>query len=199
MGYSSLIDVLGSIVIGGLLILTILRINANQTENAMVYGSDRIVQRNLVEVAVLLETELRKIGYCADPNQIPSSVSVVQLADSNKIKFLTDFDRSGTVDTVYYFTGSTSELNYTPNPRDRILYRKINGSSPAAVSYGISEFSLLYFDALNDTLFFPISDPKLVKSLQVSFKIEDGAAYDNKYSSSYWRLLRMSSRNLTNR
>jgi hypothetical protein len=199
MGYSSLIDILGSIVIGGLLLLTMLRINANQTENTIVYGSDRVVQRNLVEVAVLLETELRKIGYCADPNKITSSTKVVQIADSNRIKFLADFNRDGSLDSVYYFLGSTSELNYTPNPRDRILYRQINGGTPAAASYGITEFKLLYFDALNDTLNFPINDPAYVKSLQVSFKIEDGAAYDNQYSSSYWRLLRMSSRNLSNR
>ena len=199
MGYSTLIDVLGSIVIGGLLLLTIIRMNANQVENSFVYGSDRVVQRNLVEVAVVLENELRKIGYCFDPSKISSSTKIIQLADTNKIKYLADFDRNGSLDTIYYYLGSLSELSYTPNPRDRILYRKVNSNTAYPISYGITDFSFVYFDALEDTLHFPISDPALVRSMQVSFKIEDGAAYNTNYSSSYWRLLRMSSRNLTKR
>ena len=199
MGYTALLDILGSIVIGGLLLLTIVRINANQTENSFVYGSDRIVQRNLVEVAMNVETELRKIGYCDDPLKIPSSQSVILQADSSAITYLTDLDRNGNVDTIRYYVGPTSELNYTPNPKDRILYRKYNKNNASPIGYGVTEFSFLYFDALNDTLSFPISNPILIKSLQVSFKLEDGAAYNNQYSSAYWRLLRLASRNLSNR
>lgn len=199
MGYTTLLDILGSIVIGGLLLLTIMRIYANQTENNIVYGSDRIVQRNLVEVAVILEGELRKIGYCADPNVLTSSSKIIINADSCRITFVSDLEKRGILDTINYYIGPTSELSYTPNPRDRILYRKLNSNNPNAVSYGVTEFALLYFDALNDTLTFPISDPKLAKSLQVSFKVEDGAAYNNQYSTAYWRLLRLSTRNLSNR
>jgi len=199
MGFSTLLDIMGSIIIGGILLLTIIRMQSNNVENSFVYSNDRIVQSNLVEAAVLLETELRKIGYCADPNKLASITNVVLLADSNKIKFVADFDRSGTIDTIYYFVGDTSEMNYTPNPRDKILYRQVNKGKAYPVSYGITEFSFLYFDALNDTLYFPIPNPQVVKSMQVSFKIEDGSAYNENYSSAYWRLLRMTARNLMNR
>lgn len=199
MGYSSLLDILGSIILGGILLLTIIRLNANSTESQFVYGNDRIVQRNLVEVAMVLENELRKIGYCSDPTKVNDSLGFVRLADTSQIKFLSDLDKSGTLDTITYYVGPTSELSYTPNPRDRILYRKYNTESAKPISYGITEFKFVYFDALDDTLSFPISQPKLVRSIQVSFKIEDPAAYNLEYTSAYWRLLRMTSRNLKNR
>jgi hypothetical protein len=198
MGFSSLIDTLGSIIIGGLLLLTLIRLNANAIENYFVYGNDRIVQRNLVDAAMILENELRKIGYCANINDTTDASKYVLIADSNKVKFLADLDRNGTFDTVMYYVGPKSEEAGTPNPNDRVLYRQLNSSSAAPVSYGVTQFSLIYFNALDDTMSFP-TNPAAVKSMQVSLRIEDEAAYNNNYSSAYWRLLRMSSRNLKKR
>ena len=198
MGFSSLIDTLGSIIIGGLLMLTLIRLDSNAIENGFVYGNDRIVQRNLVDAAMILENELRKIGYCANVNDTTDASKYVIIADSNKVKFLADLDRNGTFDTVTYYVGSKTEEAGTPNPNDRVLYRQLNSSSAAPISYGVTQFSLMYFNALDDTMSFP-TNPAAVKSMQVSLRIEDEAAYNNNYSSAYWRLLRMSSRNLKKR
>ena len=126
MGFSTLIDILGSTLIGGMLLLILLRINDAAVENTYVYGGELIVQQNLVEVVSLLEYDLRKIGYCADWQQIPDPSQAILAADSNDITFLTDLDSDGYVDTLRYFTGNPSALPGTANPRDMMLYRVEN-------------------------------------------------------------------------
>ena len=55
MGFSTLIDILGSTVVGGLLFLILLTLNDNAVENTFVYGGELLVQQSLVEVVTLLE------------------------------------------------------------------------------------------------------------------------------------------------
>ncbi len=62
MGFSTILDVLGATIIGGLLLLVLLRVNANATENKIINGSDKILQRDLVELALIVEDDLRKMG-----------------------------------------------------------------------------------------------------------------------------------------
>jgi len=66
MGFSSLIDILGSIVIGGLLLMILLRMNETATQNTYEYNGELTVQQNLVSTVQLIEYDFRKIGYCAD-------------------------------------------------------------------------------------------------------------------------------------
>ena len=63
MGFSTLIDILGSTIIGGMLLMILLRLNDASVQNTYVYGGDLMVQQNLVEVVRLLEHDFRKIGF----------------------------------------------------------------------------------------------------------------------------------------
>ena len=63
MGFSSLIDILGSTIVGGLLLMILLRMNDASVENNYLYSGEKIVQQNLVEVVKLIEYDFRKIGY----------------------------------------------------------------------------------------------------------------------------------------
>jgi hypothetical protein len=60
MGFSTLIDILGSTLVGGMLLLILLRLNDASIENTYVYGGDLMVQQNLVSVVELLEYDFRK-------------------------------------------------------------------------------------------------------------------------------------------
>ena len=64
MGYSTIIDLISSISIGGLLMLILFRLNDATVENNYVYGGEAIAQSNLVEVVQLVERDFRKIGFC---------------------------------------------------------------------------------------------------------------------------------------
>lgn len=199
MGFSSLIDVLGSFLVGGMLFMILLRMNDASVQNTFKYGGDLLVQQNLVEVVSLLEYDFRKIGYCRDWQNIPDPSKAIIAADSNSITFLTDINNDAVVDTMRYYLGPASELADTPNPRDRLLYRVINGAVPLTANLGVTQFNLVYFSALGDSLTFPILVPSEIYTMQINITVENYAAYDEDYSSAFWRQIRMAARNLRNR
>jgi hypothetical protein len=203
MGFNVLLDIIGSVIIGGMLLLILFRLSDSATENAFNYTGELTSQQNLSTVVQILEHDFRKIGYCANWQKIPDPSKSIVEADSNKIKFISDLlpdgNPDGNIDTVTYYLGPTSELASTPNPNDRLLYRVINGISDGGVNLGITEFKLIYFDALGDTLHFPIAVPGAITSMEINIAVENTSGYDNKYSSVFWRQIRLAARNLKNR
>jgi len=199
MGFSSLIDVLGATIVGGLLLLILWRLDDSAVENTYVYSSELTVQENLVSVVQLLEYDFRKIGYSADWKKIPDPSKAIIMADSNAIKFETDINNDGNVDTLYYYLGPKSELSNTPNPNDRLLYRVVNNETPRSANLGIVQFNLIYFDALGRKLNFPITQPGEIYTIEINITVENPAAYDNNYSTAFWRQIRLAARNLRNR
>lgn len=199
MGFNVLLDVVGSTIIGGLLMLILFRLNNSATENTYNYGGELTSQQNLTTIVEILENDFRKIGYCADWQKIPVPSLAILQADSNKISFLTDVEPDGNVDTMKYYLGPLSELTSTPNPRDRMLYRVINNETPVGVNLGLTEFKLVYFDALGDSISLPILNPGEITSMEINISVENTAGYDNKYTSVFWRQIRLAARNLKNR
>jgi len=199
MGFSTILDVLGSIVIGGLLLLILLRLNGQMIETNFINGNDRSLQRALAETAVVVEEDLRKMGFCADPFKLTEEMSRVIAADSSYISFYTDIDSNGELDSIAYFVSDTSAMSGTINPRDRILYRQINTDAPFIVNTNIVEFKLIYFEALGFELPTPVVSPSRITHLEISFKVEDPEAYDQKYTQAYWQQVRLTSKNLRKR
>ena len=199
MGFSTIIDIVGSILIGGALMIILWRLNDATTQNTYNYSGELSLQQNLATTAEIIEYDFRKIGYCSDWNKIPDPSKSIILADSNRIKFLTDVQSDGIVDTMYYYLGPTSELTQTENPRDRILYRVVNSETPKGANLGITQFKMVYFNALGDTIKFPIAQPGEIASMEINVTVENTSAYDQKYSSAFWRQIRLVARNLKNR
>ena len=199
MGFSTLIDILGSIVIGGMLMLILFRLNDAAVANSFRYNGELIVQKNLVEVVNLLEFDLRKIGYCAVWENLPNPSKYIVSADSTSIKYLTDTDSDGNVDTLSYYLGPSSELSGTANPRDRMLYRKVNKSKPLSANLGVTMFKFTYYDVFGKEISFPITQPGEIQTMQIDIAVEDIAAYDEKYQRMFWRQIRLAARNLGNR
>ncbi len=199
MGFSTIIDILGATIIGGLLLLTITRMNGTATENRFVYGNDKILQREIVNVANIIETDFRKIGYCEDPSQVSDATTLILLADTSSITFLMDVDRNGFLDTLSFYVSDTDALSFTKNPSDRIMYRKLNIQQPLMICSNITRFYIKYFDALGMELMSPVAQTKRIVFMQISFKVEDPEAYDENYSEAYWQQVRLTSRNLGKR
>ncbi|MDP4174031.1 MAG: hypothetical protein Q8933_08700 [Bacteroidota bacterium] len=200
MGFSTLLDILGSTVIGGLLFMILLRMNDTATQNTFTFAGEAQVQQNLVSVVELLEYDFRKIGYCADFTKIPVPSKAIIAADSTSIKFLTDvYPADGVVDTMRYYLGSADELSGTPNPRDKMLYRVVNSESPKGSNLGVTRFSITYFNALGNKIPFPISVPGEIYTMEIDVKVENTAAYNEEYSNAFWRQIRLAARNIRNR
>jgi len=206
MGFSSIIDILGSMLIGGFLLLILLRLNDSAVQNVYVNTGELIVQQNLLETIDLIEYDFKKIGYCKVWANLPDPSKSILLATKHSIKFLTDIAApptypggDGVVDTIYYYVGATSALSGTPNPRDMMLYRVVNSETAKSANLGVTQFDIKYFNALGDSLTFPISVPSSVYTMQISVTVENTQAYGEKYSTVFWRQLRLAARNLRNR
>lgn len=209
MGFSTILDIIGSMVIGGLLMLTLTRLSDNSAESEVTWGHDRSVQQEVSNLATTIESDFRKMGYSASEEVLDDTTTFIFTADTSQIIFRADFDSDGELDRMNYYLSSTEELSNTPNERDRILYRKLNDEQPMIVSTGVTDFHLNYFDTFNTELTQPISDNRLIESLRISFRIEDPDAYskfnkdtgelEQKYSHAMWSQLRLTSRNLRKR
>jgi hypothetical protein len=195
MGYTTILDIIGATIIGGLLLLNLLKLNENvyQVDNAT--GHDVNLQVEVVNIANIVDGDFNKIGYCSDPMNMNDDPKVT-LADTSSIKIVFDVDKNGEYDTVYYFVSDLNTLGNTPNPRDRILYRKVNSDFPFIVSNNITEFKFQYLGALYDTLSTPLASPGLATYIKISFRVEDPFAFDEKYTEAFWRRLTVTSKNL---
>ena len=205
MGFSTILDILGSTMIGGMLLLILLRLNDTAVANSYHYNGELIIQKNLVEVVKLLEFDLRKIGYCKDWTALPDPAKSIIAVEPNSITYLTDLPTStepngdGVVDTLRYYLGDASELAGTPNPNDRMLYRRVNNESPLGANLGVTKFDFKFYDVFGAEISFPINEPGEIQSMQIDLAIEDVYAYDNEYRQVFWRQIRLAARNLGNR
>lgn len=199
MGTNVILDIIGSIIIGGILMLSIFRVNNSSTEDLYRGSGNLVAQTNLATVVQILETDFRRIGYCADWEQIPIPTEAILNADSVGIRYLTDVDKNGVVDTMYYYFDHATDIPGTPNPRDRFLYRVVNNETPVGINLGVTQFKMEYYNALGTKLNFPIADPREIYTMQIDITVEDVAAYDEKYQTIFWRQIRMAARNLFNR
>jgi len=214
MGSQAILDVIGSFVLFGWLLLSTIRVGTANSENMQSYGGELLVQENLVEITKLLEYDFRKIGYCKEPNNIPDPTRAILLADTSRLKFLTDVDLTGTgpdgvVDSIYYYLGPTSELASTTNPRDRMLYRVVNAATPKGANLGVTSFKLRYFDGQGVAIGTPVTGANLqkIQTIQISLIVENTVAAEivetapvnQRYSSAFWQQMRLSSRNYRNR
>ena len=66
MGTSTILDIITSTVIGGMLLLIALRLNAQALETNAVYQNNLNLQEGLVALVDVIESDFRKIGYCRD-------------------------------------------------------------------------------------------------------------------------------------
>lgn len=199
MGFSTLIDILGSVVIGGMLLMILLRLNDSAVQNSFQYNGEMIVQRNLVEVVQLIEHDFRKIGYCKDWNNFPDPTKAILVADSTRITFLSDVDSDKDMDTLTYILGPESELLDTPNPHDKMLYRQINNEPLMGSNLGVTQFRITYYDPFGTEITLPILIPSEIYTMQIDLIVEDVAAYNQEYNRVFWRQIRLAARNLANR
>src|SRR3990167_21511 len=176
MGFSSLIDIVGSIIIGGFLLILLWRIDDAAIQSTYNNTQELILQENLATSAMILENDFRRIGYCKNYSLIATTDAIISATDTS-ISFKTDVNDAGVVNTLNYYVGPSSELASTPNPRDRFLYRVVDSETPVGVNLGITQFKLVYFDQLGDTIPFHITDPTLIASMEINIAVENVIGY----------------------
>ncbi len=210
MGTSSLVDIISSVVISGLLLLIALRLNAQANETSVVYNGSVTLQQNMTTLVGWIEHDFRRIGYCKDYTKIPFPTQSIRKADTSDITFWTDVNSTGNLDSIRWYIGPTSEMSSTPNPRDRKIYRQVNNATPVGWNLGVTQFQLQYFDYDGKVISTPVVQPSGIYSMQISIACESPYTIKEQYRSEkvadtltdfqvFWRQLRLASRNLKNR
>lgn len=197
MGYSTILDILGAAVIGGILLINLLKVNGSLVENESIYSHDKNLQIDLVIAATVLERDFSLLGYVKNVNQVGFNQNIFA-GDSVSIRFRSDIDNNGTIDTISYFISDTSALSHTPNPRDRMLYRRINSDFPFVLANNITRFRLTYLNTSLAEVTPPIVLTTPVNYVRIEIRVEDPYAFDNKYSEAIWRRITVST-NVINR
>ena len=196
-----ILDLVGSFIIAGFVLMMGLRLNANMANSNDSFKADVVVQESLVSLVQSVEFDFRKMGY-----GVEDPTTVIRKADSTHIKFLSDVNDDGVVDTVDWYLGGP--IVSTPNPSDKILYRKVS-SSVAGVSTlvgslpGVTKFSMKYLD-LEGHPIEVLSQIWIVETtlrVESPWKVQDREVMDQSYglwgySAAFWRQTRLASRNL---
>jgi len=208
MGNSTMIDILGSAVIGGMLLLIALGMNDQATKNTFQTQESLTVQQNMVYLTQIIETDFRKIGYCSNPLN-PMNWNQGQYIQAgtgaNSISFLSDFDNSGNYSTVTWSLGQPIKTVMDGNNPITMYELDRSVTDPTGVTrtsqftnLGVTQFSLQYWDAQGNSLPPPLTGQNPTQEIQLTVAMVPTEAYDTSYSASIciWRQKRLVSMNL---
>ena len=168
-------DIIGSIIVGGIIMVMLLKFNANIMEGAATQTFTTTVQKNVTTVTDILEYDFRKMGY-----HVPVDSTVV-VAETSRIVFKGDFDNDGSTDVLSYYLDTSSPSGHV-NPRARILYRKLNTQPAQSINLGITRFRLWYYNLKGS----PADSTYKIRSVKVVLRAESISPYDTTYSGAYW-------------
>jgi hypothetical protein len=133
-----LLDIAGALFVRGAIIAIMLTATAAMNETLYFKTAYKTVQTDLTNTIEIMESDFLKIGYNVGQGRF-------QVVDTSRVVFLADLSNDGTPDSVEYFLSDALALLTTPNPKDRFLYRKINGGTSEMVGVGITRLYLRYF------------------------------------------------------
>jgi type II secretory pathway component PulJ len=219
MGTQTLMDIITSAVVAGVLLLIALRLNAQSNESTMVYNSSVILQENITTLVGWIEHDFRQIGYCGGGQgykKIPVASQAFRKADASDITFWTDLNSNGhgpdgKLDSIRWHVGTKNDslVLLTPNPSDVPIYRDTNGHQSKGWSLGVTQFTLTYKDYLGRNLATPVSQPDQIYEIQIQIACQSPYVPQEQYRKTksgdtsdfqvIWRQLRLAARNLKNR
>ncbi len=198
----AMLDVVISMILGITIVLIIINANMIVGEGWFEYNNEMLVQEMLLSTATLIEGEFRNMGFGV--SKTPTlSAGVIEYADRQHIKFTSDLNRTGTIDTVEYFIGSTDDVNFQ-NEAIRPLHRRVNSGETRSVGY-VTEFQLRYFEKNgNELTTFPLEGAANIYMIEIEMEVQNPHALhrddgDEVYAVTRWRQTRLGSKNLITR
>ncbi len=175
-------DIIGSIIIGGIILLMLLSFNSSVMEGSAVQTFNSIVQSNVTSLTDMIEYDFRKMGYRVGTIHDTGIV----YADSVRILMRGDFNNDKVVESLAYYLDVVTNSGHV-NPRSRILYRQVNNGVAQKINLGITKFRLTYYD-LNDNLIAenPIKLPSTIRAIRLAINIESTSPWDQTYAGGTW-------------
>ncbi len=133
---SSHLDIIGSVIIAGMIILNFSFFMGERTESQIESTNKITAQTDMSDVTETMRFDLRKVGYGCDT--LP-----ILRADENCFVFRADLENDGKLDTVGYYYGTASAL--ISEKSGSLLYRIVNGRKQRGQDLGLTAFRFNYF------------------------------------------------------
>jgi len=138
---ASMIDILGAMFIGSILILIAMTAMDNGVRQFVNHNVDAIVQNELVVTTEILQYDLRKMGYGIPENQ---QSNIIQIAQPTQVKYISNLnsDNDTIPDTIEYSITPFDTVTFIDT--SFVLYgieRTVKLSDEATVSAQISVIS----------------------------------------------------------
>jgi hypothetical protein len=159
-----MLDIAGALFVRSAIIVVMFTVTTALNDALYFKTAHRTIRGELANTVEILESDFARMGY-----NVTLGYIVLQ-AETSSVRYLADLNDDGNPDTVSYYLGGTEELNSTPNPRDRFLYRSVSGQQPLAIGQGITRFFLRYYTSGG----VETSDPTVVSMIHVQLCIEHG-------------------------
>ncbi len=173
------LQLLGSIVIGGIFLLGLLTFHGGVMAYFHRSGFELVTQETMSSLTEVVEHDFRHMGG----GLVTPALAIVAY-DTTDITFLGDIDVDGDVDTVRYYVSapSAAAAAATPNPNDIILFRIVNGGETIGDPAGVTDFRVDLLDERGD----PTDDRWAVRSLRLRLRFESLYPYDGQYVPVFW-------------
>ncbi len=176
---TAMLDLIGATLISAFITLMLMTVNNNLSTTASQQYMNTNTQQNMVALTEVFQYDFKNMGY-----RVTDSIKI-RVSEPTYMSFRTDFDNNGTVDSITYYLGTTSELTATENPSDMPLYRKVNNNTAVLNNWGITSLRFRYYDSLGVETSFKSK----IRSFKVTVSTMSSVKYDNQYSYSNWEKL----------
>ncbi|KAB2837900.1 MAG: hypothetical protein F9K45_12045, partial [Melioribacteraceae bacterium] len=170
-----LLEITASTIVGGMILLLIMRMNTTLLESATTISIEKSVQSNITSLIDELDYYFKQIGYRVKDEQ------KIITADKNEISFLSDIDNDGDIDTVSYYLSKKKILKETENPNDKLLYRVINSSPEETSNLGVTAFELAYYNGAGALT----NDENEIKYIKYTIEVESFFPINGEYKGAY--------------
>ncbi len=174
---STHLDIVGSIILAGMLMLSIARFNADRQAALITVSSQSSNQMYMESATSLLMFDLRKAGYRVNAG------NAFLLCEPRRMVFRGDLENDGSVDTVEYVWRGA--VNYTPNPNDTLLWRFVNqpgamstiSSNTTGSDLGIVNIRFRYYTGTGAET----TTPSAVRTVRVTMRVQSRYPVNNEF------------------
>jgi hypothetical protein len=171
---NTMMDILTSTIIGGMLLLLVLKLNLFMSEAGYSSDTELRLQQNTKTLADIMNSDFRKIGYKFDDTAILT-------AQKDRFKFVGDLERpgqpgAGAVDTVEYFLEDSTNSLGTTNLNDIILVRVLNNKDTIdGPSLGLVKMQFTYLDSVST----PTADLSKIRYIKTEMWVQPTESRNN--------------------
>ena len=172
-------DTMIAMIFASMVAVIALNVSSNTKEHVIKTRQSLETQRNMHLISDIMENDFRKIGH-----GLKNPFVSITLAKNSHVIFSYDQDPSSKFDSIrveYYVRKAKS----TPNPKDKLIYRKINNTKAKAVAFGIRTFKLKYFNGFGLQLSTPVCADSLpkIREIEIAINIENTRGFKGDFGS----------------